>query len=83
MILADEQIQRYKSEGVLVIRNLFTPWIDRLNPGADQNIAQPSKRAINRQRQKVASLKTFATGNISFSIMSLYCNHQWPMSPRN
>ena len=36
MILNDEQINRYKQDGALVIKDIFKPWINILREGFEE-----------------------------------------------
>jgi ectoine hydroxylase-related dioxygenase (phytanoyl-CoA dioxygenase family) len=48
-MLTAEQITQYQTEGVVVLRGVFKPWIEKLNAGADYNASHPSSRAITHQ----------------------------------
>ncbi|MCJ8298431.1 MAG: phytanoyl-CoA dioxygenase family protein [Pseudomonadales bacterium] len=48
-MISAQQIAQYQDEGVVVLRGVFNDWIERLNRGADENVANPSCRAITHQ----------------------------------
>jgi len=48
-MITTQQITQYQDEGVVVLRGVFSDWIESLNQGADENVANPSSRAITHQ----------------------------------
>jgi ectoine hydroxylase-related dioxygenase (phytanoyl-CoA dioxygenase family) len=51
-VITQEDIQNYQTDGVVVLRDVFTDWVDVLNAGADRNVANPSERAIVHHNEK-------------------------------
>ena len=45
MILNDEQINRYKQDGALVIKDIFKPWINILREGFEEVLKNPGPHA--------------------------------------
>ena len=43
--LSDQQILNYKEDGVILIRNIFTPWIKKLRAGFDKVLKKPGPYA--------------------------------------
>ena len=41
-LITDEQIECFRSDGVVVLRGLFTDWVDTLREGIEANMAAPS-----------------------------------------
>ena len=52
MILNDEQINRYKQEGALVIREVFKPWINVLREGFEEVLKNPGPHARENVSKK-------------------------------
>lgn len=47
-LISQEQITRYREDGVVVLRNLFSEkWLDVVAEGIEQNLADPSRRTTN------------------------------------
>ena len=44
-------INDFNDDGVVVLRNVFTKWIDLLNKGADFHISEPSKSALIHKKE--------------------------------
>jgi ectoine hydroxylase-related dioxygenase (phytanoyl-CoA dioxygenase family) len=45
-MLAESEIQKFQSDGAVVLRGVFSDWIERLREGFEQNLANPSPFAI-------------------------------------
>ncbi len=52
MILNDEQINRYKKDGALVIRDAFKPWINILREGFEEVLKNPGPHARENVSKK-------------------------------
>ena len=52
MILNDEQINRYKKDGALVIRDAFKPWINILKEGFEEVLKNPGPHARENVSKK-------------------------------
>ena len=52
MILNDEQINRYKQDGALVIREVFKPWINILREGFEEVLKNPGPHARENVSKK-------------------------------
>jgi hypothetical protein len=42
MILTTEQVSNYNKDGVIVIKNIFKPWINILRKGFEEVLNNPS-----------------------------------------
>jgi ectoine hydroxylase-related dioxygenase (phytanoyl-CoA dioxygenase family) len=42
--ITDQQVEEYQADGVVVLRGLFSDWIEPLQRGVDANMAEPSWR---------------------------------------
>ena len=45
MILASDQIKKYEQDGVIIIRDIFKPWINTLREGFEKVLKKPSPHA--------------------------------------
>jgi len=45
MYLANEQVESYKHDGAIIIRNVFKPWIDSLRTGFEKVLKNPGPHA--------------------------------------
>ena len=47
-LVSEEQVARYRSDGVVLIRNLFdAKWLEVLAEGVEENLRNPSKRTTD------------------------------------
>ncbi|NQZ12722.1 MAG: phytanoyl-CoA dioxygenase family protein, partial [Algicola sp.] len=57
--ISKQDIETYQTQGVVVLRDVFTPWIELLSQGAAFNITNPSTRALTHGNDQSRFLEDF------------------------
>jgi len=74
MLIDQSDIQSFNEDGVVILRGVFSEWIDTLVKGAERHIKNPSVRALihHQEKYKGQFLEDFVIGGTFLSIQILY-----------
>lgn len=70
MILASDQIKKYEQDGVIIIRDIFKPWINTLREGFEKvlkNLALMHVKILIKVK-KVDFLKIIVIGSVYLNL---------------
>ncbi len=57
--ITEQDVETYQTQGVVVLRDVFTPWIEMLSQGAAFNISNPSIKALTHGQEQSRFLEDF------------------------
>ena len=57
--ITEQDVETYQTQGVVVLRDVFTPWIEMLSQGATFNINNPSIKALTHGQEQSRFLEDF------------------------
>jgi len=52
MLINQSDIRSFNEDGVVILRGVFSEWIETLIKGAERNIENPSERALTHHHEK-------------------------------
>ena len=52
MVINQSDIRSFNEDGVVILRGVFSEWIETLIKGAERHIENPSERALTHHHEK-------------------------------